>query len=169
MKCQFCDNSATVHFKQVLEEGMMELHLCEPCAEKKGVTDLSSFSLDSLVNEEATFFDPDELADSSKADLSDAKCASCGFTYLDFKKVGRLGCSECYTVFEAEVSVLLKSMHRGEEHKGKSPSGMFEVLKLEKELDDARLKLGEAIQSEDFEKAAQIRDSIKQLSGEENT
>ena len=94
--------------------------------------------------------------------------------YDDFKKLGRLGCSECYSFFHENLSVLLKKIHGSNRHYGKSPKGflaeakgMAESLKvLDKPVDallDLRNKLQHAIQCEDFEKAAEIRDNIRML------
>lgn len=176
MKCQFCNSSASVHFKQVIKDGMKEVHLCDTCAEEKGITDLSSFSLDEILKDEESIFDLDELMDEEDTfeavaakELGFLECKSCGFSLQDFKKVGRMGCSDCYQVFNTEVSTLLTSMHRGHEHVGKAPAGMFESLELESKLDDIKLELELAIHSEDFEKAATLRDKIKKISEDSTT
>lgn len=174
MKCQFCNNSASVHFKQVIKDGMKEAHLCDTCAEEKGITDLSSFSLDEILKNEESNFDLDELMDKddtfetiASEEQDSVKCKSCGFSLLDFKKVGRMGCSECYRVFKTEITTILTSMHKGNEHVGKAPAGIFETIELESKLDDITVDLSLAILAEDFEKAAELRDQIKKI--KENT
>ena len=152
---------------------MKEVHLCETCAEQKGITELSSFSLDEILKDEESIFDLDELMDEEDTfestlteEAGSKQCQSCGFSLQDFKKVGRMGCSACYQVFNTEVATLLNSMHRGNKHIGKAPAGMFKTLELESELDDIKLELELAIHSEDFEKAAQLRDTIKKITAD---
>ena len=160
MKCEFCDNDASIHLKQVLEEEALEMHLCEQCAEERGITDPEGFSLTNLLG---------GIEDKVKLpELKDVpSCAHCGFSYQDLKKVGRLGCSQCYKVFSAEVMGMLSSMHRGTMHKGKKPHGMFDAMEKQAAVDAAREKLELAITKEDFELAANLRDQIKQLKKQE--
>jgi protein arginine kinase activator len=92
------------------------------------------------------------------------KCPRCGFAQADFKKSGRLGCPECYKTFAEGLAGLLKTMHKGTRHMGKAP----EALKLSRETADRlrylQKKLAKAIEAEDFELAANVRDEIKQMS-----
>lgn len=165
MKCHFCDKDATVHFKQVVNGGMKEVHLCEKCASEKGITDLASFSFDNLFDDESIvvgqddsnmlgFLEPDYLLD---------VCDSCGFTLESFKKIGRMGCPKCFNTFRDNVDSLLDSMHRGSTHTGKAPDKMFEILELENQLELAQIELTNAVEGEDFENAAVLRDRIREL------
>ena len=88
--------------------------------------------------------------------------------YEDFKKIGRLGCGECYTTFRASLVPLLKRIHGSNQHLGKSPSPVFvkeakAASKLMEELEAAKLELQKAVKKEEFEEAASIRDKIKFL------
>ena len=95
-------------------------------------------------------------------DSEGLRCPACGFTQANFKKQGRLGCSVCYETFEPGLRPLLKAMHKGERHVGKTPrrvvvKGSPERIKqLEKEL-------ARAIKEERFEQAALLRDEIRSL------
>jgi len=89
------------------------------------------------------------------------KCPNCKMTYADFKKIGRLGCGECYVTFKKYLGPLLKRIHGSSQHIGKSPSKVTRVLKEKIDLQELRLKLQKAIENEAFEEAARIRDQIK--------
>jgi protein arginine kinase activator len=96
------------------------------------------------------------------------KCAKCGLTYEDFKKIGRLGCGACYVSFKGSLAPLLKRIHGSNQHMGKSPSpvSMKELkitTKLHDELEAAKAELTKAVKKEEFEEAAALRDKIKFL------
>jgi len=159
MKCEFCDLDATVHLKQILENETKELHLCEKCAEERGITDPDGFSLADLLG--------DKPEQSNEMNYKDAPtCSVCGFSLEDLKKVGRLGCPQCYEAFRPEVVGMLATMHRDVKHVGKRPEGLFELKKKQEDLKTARKELQKAIDEEDFELAAKLRDSIKELEKE---
>ena len=90
------------------------------------------------------------------------KCARCGFTQADFKKAGRLGCPECYKTFNDPLEGLLKTMHKGTRHVGKVPESLKQTRDLSDRLKTLQKKLSKAIEQEDFEEAAILRDEIKQ-------
>jgi protein arginine kinase activator len=91
------------------------------------------------------------------------KCANCGLTYADFKKIGRLGCSECYNAFKRYLGTLLKKIHGSCQHLGKSPLKVSGVLKKKIDLQELRRRLQQAIEMEAFEEAAKLRDQIKEM------
>jgi protein arginine kinase activator len=91
------------------------------------------------------------------------KCPQCGFTQADFKKSGRLGCAECYKTFADGLEGLLKSMHKGTRHAGKVPEGLRQTRDMSDRLNALQQKLAKAIQEENFEQAAALRDEIKQM------
>jgi protein arginine kinase activator len=93
------------------------------------------------------------------------KCPTCGMTFEDFSKVGRLGCGECYRTFRPELTDLLRRIHGSPKHRGKStiepPTETVQPVREERKL---REELRKAIENEEFEKAASLRDQIKSLS-----
>ena len=90
---QFCKkNEATVHLTQIVEDKMQKVDLCEECAKEKGVNDPTGFSLADLLLGLGASQEMEQAAGGAEL-----KCPRCGFTQADFKKAGRLGCSECYT------------------------------------------------------------------------
>jgi protein arginine kinase activator len=157
MQCMICkQNEAKVHLTQIVGEKMQKVDLCEECAKTKGVNDPAGFSLaDLLLGLGAS----QELASTGSGE--EVKCPKCGFTQADFKKAGRLGCSECYVTFAEGLESLLKTMHKGTRHVGKVPQSLKQGRDLTEQLKTLQKKLEKAIGEEDFEQAAFLRDQIK--------
>ena len=88
-------------------------------------------------------------------------------TYEDFRKVGRLGCAECYVTFRRNLASLLKRIHGSPHHLGKTPAGLVKPQKAKTELAELKRQLGKAIELEEFEKAAQVRDQIREIEQQE--
>ena len=94
------------------------------------------------------------------------KCPVCGFSQADFKKTGRLGCSECYVTFADGMGSLLKAMHKGTEHVGKFPQRAQRTVALNHRMRALTENLQKAVADENYETAASLRDEIKQLENE---
>jgi protein arginine kinase activator len=158
MLCCVCKEiEATVHLTQIVGDKMQKVDLCKQCAEKKGVNDPTGFSLaDLLLGLGAS-------QEMEQATGSDLRCPHCGFTQADFKKTGRLGCAGCYEVFGEGLESLLKSMHKGTRHVGKAPAARQKVRVDRQKLESLQAELTQAIQAEDFERAAELRDEIKRF------
>lgn len=157
MKCCVCkEREATVHLTQIAGDKMQKLDLCEDCAKNKGVNDPTGFSLaDLLLGLGAS----QEMEQASGG--AELKCPHCGFTQADFKKTGRLGCPECYRAFSEGLEGLLKTMHKGTRHVGKVPEELRQSQDAKERLKRLQKRLARAIEQEDFEQAAKLRDEIK--------
>lgn len=162
-----CDNcgsgDAVVHLTQIVNNEMSTFHLCEKCAAEKGLETTPepvNFPLtDFLAQMGETQTSCPEPSDSSAT-----ACSFCGLTFKDFRDTGRLGCPHCYTSFEGSLRGLLRRIHGGTQHMGKvylppDPS----ATEMEKRLETLRRKLQRAVETEDFERAALIRDEIRSL------
>lgn len=159
MLCCVCkEKEATVHLTQIEGETMHKVDLCEECAKEKGVNDPTGFSLADLLLGLGVSQEMEKA--SGNADL---KCPNCGHTQADFKKTGRFGCSECYTVFADGLEALLKTMHKDVRHVGKSPAGRHQLRERQRELKTLQTDLAKAVEAEDFEQAARLRDELKRL------
>ena len=155
LKCDLCSKPATVHLTQIVNNKVHKVDLCEACAQAKGVTDPSGFSLADLL-----------LKASLNPDLTPAaggRCERCGFTPAEFKKLGRFGCPACYDAFQNLLAPMLENMHNGVSHTGKVPSRALERRSLYDRLTKLELDLTEAIKSERYEDAARARDEINQV------
>jgi protein arginine kinase activator len=152
MKCEFCQsNEAVVHFKQVIDGDARELHLCEECAAKKGIDLQPPLALTDFLFGAA--------AEESDERTDGATCPECGLTLKAFRKDQRLGCSQCYEAFAEELSTVLPTMHGSDKHVGKAPAGQ----RLSAEIDGVRKAMEKAVVREDFEEAARLRDTLKDM------
>lgn len=160
MQCDNCgQNEAIIHLTHIEDNQVTTKHLCEECAAEKGLQpsgDAENFPL------------TDFLAQVGKATGESAlgSCVFCGLRFEEFKKAGRLGCSQCYVSFESNLRGLLRRLHGGTQHVGKVylPPNPSQAQTLER-LAGLRRKLSKAVEREDFERAAEIRDLIRLLEG----
>ena len=159
MVCNVCgQNEASIHLTEILNNQMMEVHLCEACAEQKGADFKSHFDFNKLLASLADF--GAELKPERVAKLV---CKDCSMTYEEFGKTGRLGCGNCYQTFEKLLLPLIKRIQRDTKHVGKSPTKAIGEVKQVLELRELQERLKKSVQSETFEEAAKIRDRIQEL------
>ena len=136
-----------------------ERHLCEECARKKSVQMEQQFGLADLLAGLADF------GKTTKEEVKESiRCPNCGMTYDEFRKFGRLGCSHCYDAFKMHLGTLLKKVHGSNHHLGKTPTKIPQSeKKIIEDFHELKIQLEKAIQMEDFERAAEIRDKIREL------
>lgn len=153
LKCDLCSKPATVHLTQIVNNKIHKVDLCEACAQAKGVTDPSGFSLADLLLKASLNPEP----------VGEVKCEACGFTQQDFKKTGRFGCPSCYESFGKLLEPMLEGMHKGTTHNGKVPHRAMERRSLYERLTQLETELDQAIKAERYEDAARYRDEITQV------
>ena len=170
MTCDICGKKkATVHLTEIVDEQMSEMHLCEECARQKSSQMEQQFGLADLL---AGLSDTAKTVASKEGDKNVLKCSRCALPYEDFRKFGRLGCGECYTSFKEHLTGLLRKIHGSNKYLGKTPAQFSghsveatvestAVLLVPENLADLKKQLHDAIAAEDFEKAAQLRDKIR--------
>jgi protein arginine kinase activator len=154
LKCNLCSKPATVHLTQIVNNKVHKVDLCEECAQAKGITDPTGFSLSDLLLKASL--------NTEGPDIS-PRCEQCGFTQNDFKKTGRFGCPHCYETFKALIEPMLDNMHKGTTHTGKVPQKALTRKSLYDRLTTLELDLSEAIKTERYEDAARYRDEINQV------
>lgn len=160
MQCSVCkEKPATVHLTQIVGDKVQKVDLCEECAKAKGITDAPTFAMADLM---LGLGAAQEVEQAVGVEL---KCPRCGFSQADFKKTGRLGCPLCYRTFAEGLDGLLKSMHKGVRHMGKVPESLRRTRDTADRLKVLQKKLAKAIEEENFEEAASLRDEIKSLNG----
>ena len=175
-KCQQCAKPATLHITEVMDDEATALHLCESCAQDYLNTVRAGEPSDQPVWEDdddgANMDDELEAAlseveeDLSPEDLEEAdaqQCPNCGITFKEFRKIGRLGCPQCYLVFAEDLQPLLENIHSETEHTGKLPQRAPESSEREFRLIRMRKELQEAVDDEDYETAARLRDEISEI------
>ena len=163
MLCDDCgQNEAILHVTKIENNQMNTHHLCEGCATAKG------FEAGGAPAEYPLTEFLQQVGRSTPAAASAGPCPYCGMRLDEFKKLGRLGCPQCYVTFEPHLKTLLRRLHGGMQHLGKVylPPDPTRAEQQER-LAGLRRKLDRAVQSEDFERAAQMRDMIRTLEGAE--
>lgn len=162
MLCQDCnEHPAVIMFTHIVNNEKTVLHLCRECAEKRGLqTSLTGthFSLGDLLAGMA-----EEGGSPEEEKMEKVSCQACGLTYSDFKKSARLGCSQCYESFADGLKGLLRKIHGSNQHLGKIPLVERDSFELKKEIRRLRENMKKAIQAEDFERAAALRDTIGEM------
>ncbi len=165
MLCDVCKkNPAKIHVTQVKDNKKYSIHICQECAHEKGVAGPAintSFSVEHLLS--GLF---QSKATSAGTPVSHETCPSCGLSYSAFKESGRLGCSLCYDTFSEPLKPLLQKVQREMKHIGKTPNKGDTKLTMRRGISDLRLQLKEAVNIENFEAAARLRDQIRTLEKE---
>ena len=167
MLCQICGkNPAVLHFTQIVENKMSEYHLCELCAEEKGFTEPVK-PLKEKFDVAAAFAGMiNSMTSSEEERVGSVQCPRCGLLYSAFKETGRLGCAECYQAFQFQLRPLLRRIHGDTRHRGKVPTRDGEGATRSRQIHRLHDELQRAIDREEFEHAAGIRDEIKRLESE---
>lgn len=156
-KCRRCAKTATLHITEIREGHAAVVHLCESCAREY----LNSGSEEPGGGESDLASKLDELmADSSQ---SAAVCPNCGIAFNEFREHGRFGCANDYSAFHDELLSLLENIHEDTQHVGKQPRSMQIGTEEQGRLVQLRSEQQKAIDAEDYETAARLRDEISEL------
>jgi protein arginine kinase activator len=163
MSCEQChEREAVIHLTQIVNEQVTTLHLCERCAAEKGVDSPGSTPKTPL----GTFLAAmgQELPEQAPAPRSGENCPRCGGTLQDFRESGRLGCSECYRTFEVPLRDLLRRLHGSTHHMGERYADREATPPAPKgHAAELREQLRLAVETENFELAAELRDRLRVL------
>ena len=160
MLCEKClKRQATVHMHQIINGQKTEMHLCQECA---GQSD-SPLSFEQFLQGLMSVFGSISENVSPLKTETKYRCPVCGLSYEDFKQTGRVGCAECYQTFRREMDPILKNIHGSNRHDGKYPHKAGAGLLNRRKIDKLRLELSKAIEEEQYENAARLRDQIRAL------
>ena len=166
MLCQNCGKyEATTHIKRVVNGDTTEMHLCSDCAQHLGYGDMfSGFGL----NLDDFFGGFLEDTVQKLAAPVEEKCPKCGNSFSDIVRSGKVGCSECYRMFYDKLLPSIQRIHGRSRHSGKqieakAESKKVEEIKPKNELETLKAQLKEAVEKQEFEQAAVLRDKIKEL------
>ena len=160
MKCEHCnENEATVHYTEIEGAEKREIHLCEECYRQKlvPVQNVTAFAdvlkglLQSMLKE--------------RDGAANAICPTCGLSLAEFHASGRLGCPNDYRVFSEAIELLVEKIQHSNRHMGKVPSRAGVTLERKNTLIRLRRELERAVQREEYEAAAKVRDKIRKLAG----
>jgi protein arginine kinase activator len=165
MKCQFCENAATVHLTKIVKanKSKQEIHLCEGCARRHNlIPDQATPHVD-LKALLGLLLGPlkQEHAHPAAEPIA-LTCPSCGLKYEEFRAEGRLGCPDDYEAFRHTLEPLLERIHRAQVHVGKLPLNVRKRNR-EAELKELQKQMKAAVKAERYEEAARLRDLIRRL------
>ncbi len=165
MLCQNCkQNEASISYMQSINGAVTKISLCENCYNEKKLNQIDiniPFSIKDLF---ASLMDKEDI--SGYVAEKEKSCPKCHSTYSRFQSTGKLGCETCYDTFKDELSPLIRRVQIKGEHMGKIPEHACEYINRKKELIKLKTEMAYAIQDEEFEKAAELRDKIKLLEKE---
>jgi protein arginine kinase activator len=161
MSCEQCrEREAVIHLTQIVNEQVTTLHLCERCAAEKGVESPGAAPKTPL----GTFLAAmgEELPEAPAPRTGDS-CPRCGGSLQDFRESGRLGCSECYRSFEVPLRDLLRRLHGSTHHMGEryTEAGGSSPPSAPNPAVELREQLRVAVETENFELAAELRDRLR--------
>lgn len=167
MLCQNCNKKeATVHIVKNINGSKSEIHLCDECAKQQDINLNVPFGIQepmSIQNLLESFFDM--MGGIAPQSLSTRTCPVCNMSFEDFKRTGMFGCSNCYNTFKREAMPVIKRIHGNIQHTGKIPGRSGSEMKKKREIEMLKEELKAAISNEEYEKAAELRDKIRDLEG----
>src|SRR6185503_8325552 len=164
MLCESCkERDAVVYVTRIENDSVTQHHLCEKCAAAQGVETTIATPKHPL-GEFLQAVQQQGVGGAASAAADTLRCSFCNGTMADFRETGRWGCARCYTNFEAAIRDLLRRVQGSHRHVGRpyqAPMGdHMEQSALIGELKD---RLRRAIEAEQFEVAADLRDRIRVL------
>lgn len=164
MRCESCgEREAEVHLTQIEQGELSTVHLCQLCAEEQGVSSGGGVGEEPLAGFLAGM---GKGGSSSMLPTVSEACSFCGTSPEDFRRTGRLGCAHCWPHFEKQLRALLRRIHGSTQHVGKLYLGDASDLEDRRShLTHLRRQLQRAVEVEDFEAAADLRDRIHELEG----
>lgn len=168
MMCQDCKKrEAQVHLTQIINNEKLTLSLCKECAAARGFhspLDNVPFPLAEILSGLAS-----NVVDTSQEAGEELSCQSCSMTFDQFTRQGRFGCGECYSAFRPRLESIMRKIHGASLHRGRNPeyrkadgkTGEQALPIREEERLESELRA--AIEAEDFERAAELRDKLKEV------
>ena len=156
-KCTHCSKPATLHITEIREGAVQELHLCESCAQQY----LSSPNADEMTENAGKL--SEAIGGENLEELDQLVCPNCGISFRQFRSQGRLGCPHDYIAFSRELMPLLENIHGETQHTGKCPRRAPGASRQQYQLIKLRSDLAGAVDEEDYETAARLRDEIQTL------
>lgn len=166
MLCQCCGKrTATTHIKAVVNGKLTQYHLCASCAKEQGYTDLfNGWGFNSLLGS--------VLEAGNRENATEERCPVCGASFQELSQTGKIGCAECYHTFRRQLLPVIQRIHGTAHHKGKVPgSSALRISDLNHtivpvvkgSLEEKKRLLKKAVEAQDYEQAAVLRDEIKEM------
>lgn len=172
MLCQKCHKkTASVFISSIINGQETRTYLCDNCVKDYQLFNFQDpFSIKDViykfkVDEEDSIGQEKEnlLQIDDDNEEKEIICPNCSSTYNEYRETGKLGCSRCYEVFKKQLNPILKNIYGYEEYIGKMPKEYNKHIHISKEIKILKEDLNRAVEKEEYEKAADIRDKIKEL------
>ena len=156
--CDHCgENPANIHIRQIVNGEESEHYICSKCAENMQKKFLSFLKMNNYMTGMMQNIKPDEEG---------KVCPVCKFDIEKIRKLGKVGCANCYEVFAKELEPVLDELnitrHKAEPEEAKGDDGENIFVKIDK----LQSELNQAVIDERYERAAELRDEIALLKGE---
>ncbi|MFN8179431.1 MAG: UvrB/UvrC motif-containing protein [bacterium] len=174
MNCERCGKRpGSVRYTEVTGGQARKQLVCAECAQELGFETPSPATEAPEAGEAPALPPPAKIfgvvsidetlkaAEDAAAEPEDARrCPECGLTAAAFRTQSLFGCPRCYEAFEEGLDLLLKRLHGAVTHRGRLPRG--NALAAEAEPGALRRELDDAIQRQDFQRAAYLRDRLRE-------
>ncbi|MDP7636493.1 MAG: UvrB/UvrC motif-containing protein [Phycisphaerae bacterium] len=158
-KCDKCSKPATIHLTEIIDGEKIEKHLCQDCAATEGITVKAEVPISQLLEDFIL-----QTGIEATADAAEATCEVCGMKFSEFRNAGLLGCPNDYDAFEKGLLPLVERAQEGAtQHIGKVPHNADDAQKRQTAMLRLQAELKGAITAENYERAAVLRDQIKEL------
>lgn len=167
MLCERCKKrEATTHLREVINGDVKETHLCSECASELGYdsifTNFNPFSMmgvniGNFLGGLFTQTLPERAVDDGR------RCSFCGTTFEELANSAKAGCANCYKEFYNDLIPSIQRVHGKTRHIGKIPGRAGKEMRLQQEITNLRQQLGDAVSKQEYEKAAELRDKIKDM------
>lgn len=163
--CQDCKKrEAQVHLTQIINNEKLSISLCKECAAARGFhspLDNVPFPLAEILSGIAQASNAFHGKQTGTEDQ--LTCTGCGLTFEEFTRQGRFGCGKCYVSFRPRLDQIMRKIHGASLHRGKHPADQQHPMQPMPIREEERLEseLRKAIENEDFERAAELRDKLR--------
>ena len=172
MKCQKCGNKpADTHVKRVINGEFEEYDLCSDCAKSLGYSNI----FEDFAGDFAGGFSSmlgSLFSNALPARSQATRCEVCGTAYADIAHSGMMGCANCYNIFAEQLMPNIRRVHGNTTHCGKNSAiakkaiqDVNEEKTKENQIVELKSQLQQAIENQEFEKAAELRDKIREMEG----
>ena len=166
-KCDKCGaENATTHVKTIINGEFKEYDLCSACAHKLGYTNVFADMESDFSHLLGSFF-----GNVLPARTQSTRCEFCGSTYAEIANTGHVDCANCYQRFADRLNPTIVRIHGNAAHCGKHSKIAAQAREERAETKEDKIKrlqsqLDEAIKQQEFERAAELRDQIREMEGQ---
>ncbi|MCH2133602.1 MAG: UvrB/UvrC motif-containing protein [Phycisphaerales bacterium] len=156
MKCDICDKPAVVHEVTIANGVKKEVHLCLDHARDAGVAMPGQQPINKLLSKFSVAGKPTVVA---------PRCEQCGTSFAQIRQNSLIGCPACYDTFEEPLGRFIERAQAGATHHvGRGLPQEEGKSRQQREERQLMRALEAALSREQYERAAEIRDQINQLS-----